>query len=69
MGRLTLDQIAAMDSEALTPAQVAAVLQMDADAIRWQARQEPQKLGFPSICVGSRVKFPKAAFLRFMRGE
>lgn len=66
---MTLSDIESLDTEALTPAQVAAVLQMDADAIRWQARQEPQKLGFPSICVGSRVKFPKAAFLRFMRGE
>ncbi len=66
---MTLSDIESLDTETLTPAQVAAVLQMDADAIRWQARQEPQKLGFPSICVGSRVKFPKAAFLRFMRGE
>ena len=66
---MTLSDIESLDTEALTPAQVAAVLQMDADAIRWQARQEPQKLGFPAVCVGSRVKFPKAAFLRFMRGE
>ena len=66
---MTLSDIESLDTETLTPAQVAAVLQMDADAIRWQARQEPQKLGFPSICVGSRVKFPKTAFLRFMRGE
>ena len=48
-GKVTLSDIESLDTETLTPAQVAAVLQMDADAIRWQARQEPQKLGFPSI--------------------
>lgn len=69
MDRLTLDQIAEMDSEVLTPAQVASVLHLDQDTIRGQAREAPWLLGFPVICAGNRVKVPRLPFLRFMRGE
>lgn len=69
MDRLTLDQIAEMDSEVLTPAQVASVLHLDQDTIRGQARDCPWRLGFPVIVAGNRVKVPRLPFLRFMRGE
>ncbi len=69
MDRLTLDQIAAMDSGVLTPAQVASILHLDQDTIRGQAREAPWLLGFPVICAGNRVKVPRLPFLRFMRGE
>lgn len=68
MDRLTLDQIAEMDSEVLTPAQVASILHLDQDTIRGQAREAPWLLGFPVICAGNRVKVPRLPFLRFMRG-
>ena len=67
--RLTLDQIAEMTAEVLTPAQVASVLHLDQDTIRGQAREAPWLLGFPVICAGNRVKVPRLPFLRFMRGE
>lgn len=69
MDRLTLDQIAEMDSEVLTPAQVASILHLDQDTIRGQAREAPWLLGFPVIVAGNIVKVPRLAFLRFMRGE
>ena len=69
MERMTLDQIAEMTAEVLTPAQVASVLHLDQDTIRGQAREAPWLLGFPVICAGNRVKIPRLAFLRFMRGE
>lgn len=69
MDRLTLDQIAEMDTAVLTPAQVASVLHLDQDTIRGQAREAPWLLGFPVICAGNRVKVPRLPFLRFMRGE
>lgn len=69
MERMTLDQIEAMTTEVLTPAQVASVLHLDQDTIRGQARECPEWLGFPVICAGSRVKIPREAFLRFMKGE
>lgn len=69
MERLTLDQIEAMTTDVLTPAQVASVLHLDQDTIRGQAREAPWLLGFPVICAGNRVKIPRLPFLRFMRGE
>ena len=69
MNRLTLDQIAEMTAEVLTPAQVASILHLDQDTIRGQAREATWLLGFPVVLAGNRVKIPRIAFLRFMRGE
>lgn len=66
---MTLEEIAALPVEVLTPAQVAPVLRLDQDTIRGQARECPERLGFPVIVAKSRVKIPKQPFLRFMRGE
>lgn len=64
---MTLEEIAALPVEVLTPAQVAPVLRLDQDTIRGQARECPERLGFPVIVAKSRVKIPKQPFLRFMR--
>lgn len=66
---MTLDELAALTVDVLTPAQVAPVLRLDADTIRGQARDCPERLGFNVIVAGSRVKIPRVAFLKFMRGE
>lgn len=64
----TLKDIEAMTAEKLTPQQVADVIGANAQAIRIQARDNPERLGFPVIVVGHRVKIPRQAFLNFMRG-
>lgn len=69
MNRLTLADIEAIDKETLTPAQVASCLGVDQDTLRGQARTAPELLIFHTVCVGNRVRIPKQAFLRFMRGE
>jgi hypothetical protein len=66
MLRMTLDEIAAIDGEVLTPAQVASVMEVDQETIRGQARSNPQLLGFPVMVAGNRVKIPKRPFLAFM---
>ena len=66
---MTLEEVKNCTKEFLTPAQVAAVLGTDQQAIRVAARQEPERLGFPTIIIGSRVKIPKRAFLKFMGGD
>jgi hypothetical protein len=66
---MTLDELSALTVDVLTPAQVAPILRLDADTIRGQARECPERLGFPVIVAKSRVKIPRVAFLRFMRGE
>jgi hypothetical protein len=68
MQRMTLDEIAALPVEVLTPAQIAPVLHLDQDTIRGQARECPELLGFPVVVAGNRVKIPKRPFLRFMEG-
>ena len=64
---MNLEDLAALPVEVLTPAQVAPVLCLDQDTIRGQARECPERLGFPVIVAKSRVKIPKRAFIRFMR--
>lgn len=66
---MTLEELSALTVDVLTPAQVAPILRLDADTIRGQARDCPDRLGFPVIVAKSRVKIPRVAFLRFMRGE
>lgn len=33
--------------------------------LRWQARNDPGKLPFSSLCIGNRVKFPRAEIVRY----
>lgn len=65
----TLREVEAYAEEFLTPKDVAKVLRCDAQTIRVQANRCPERLGFPVSIIGTRVKIPKQAFLRFMRGE
>lgn len=65
----TLDEIEALPTEVLTCADIAPVLGANADTIRQQAREMPELLGFRVIVAGNRVKIPKRAFIRFMKGE
>lgn len=65
---MTLQDIERIPKEYLTAAQVAPVLGSDPQTIRMQARLRPDLLPFPVVCLGSRVKIPKEAFLRVMRG-
>jgi hypothetical protein len=66
--RLTLNDLENIDRDWLTPAQVAPVLGADPNYIRGQAHAEPDKLGFPVIVIGTRVKIPRIPFINFMRG-
>ncbi len=66
---MTLAEIESLPQEMLTPAIVAKVLDCDPQGIRMQARFRPDLLGFPTICVKSRVKIPKAGFLDYCRNR
>lgn len=65
---MTLAELEALPSEVLTCQQIAQVLGANPATIHLQATDRPELLGFPVIVMGSRVKVPKAAFIRFMRG-
>lgn len=63
---MTINEIRGLDKPFLTPKEVAGVLRSDPQTIRVAARTEPKRLGFPVVVIGSRVKIPRAAFLRYM---
>lgn len=66
---MTLDEIKASDKSVLTPAEVAEVLGCDPQDVRVAARQRPDLLGFNVAVIGTRVKVPRLAFIRWMEGE
>lgn len=66
---MTLQEIKALDREYLTPAQIAPILGCDAQDIRVAARQRPDLLGFSVSVIGTRVKVPRLAFIKWMTGD
>ena len=56
-----------MDKDFLTAADVAPVLGINPQDIRSQAQSDADKLGFPVIVTGTRVRIPKEGFLYFCR--
>lgn len=65
---MTLTEIKASDKPMLTPADVAPVLGCDPQDIRVAARQRPDLLGFNFTVIGTRVKIPRLAFIRWVEG-
>ena len=65
---MTLQGIKGMDKEILTPAEVAPILSCNPHWLRLTAREHPEWLGFPVICIGNRVKIPRRPFIEFMEG-
>ena len=64
---MTLTDLELFPREWLTAAPIAPVLGTDPNLIRYQAQHRPEKLGFPVVVLGSRVKIPKMPFVNFMR--
>ncbi len=63
----TVEELEQIDRAYLLADDIAGVLRLTPHYIRYFAKREPEKLGFPVIVVGSRVRIPKAAFLHFMK--
>ena len=66
---MTLDEIKTSEKTMLTPADVAEVLQSDPQDIRIAAKVHPERLGFNVAVIGTRVKVPRLAFIKWMEGE
>lgn len=70
---MTLQQIIDSQKEMLTPKDVAEVLGCDPYNINVQVKDDIARgvnsFGFPISLIGTRVKIPRRAFLRFMLGE
>lgn len=66
---MTLDEIRNSTKEVLTPADIADVLNADPQDIRVAAKLHPEWLGFNVAVIGTRVKVPRRAFVKWMEGE
>lgn len=70
---MTLQQIMDSTKEMLTPKDVAEVLGCDPYTINVQVKQDiaegVNSFGFPISKIGTRVRIPRRAFLRFVLGE
>ena len=66
---MTLDEIRNSTKEVLTPADIAPVLGADPQYIRVAAKQHPERLGFNVAVIGTRVKVPRLAFIRWMEWQ
>lgn len=66
---MTIEEIRVSDKTMLTPMDIAEVLKADPQDIRLQAKRNPERLGFNVAVIGTRVKVPRMAFLRWMEGE
>lgn len=62
---MTLSEIRKSDKPYLYAADIAGLLETAPETIRDQARKDPRGFPFPCIVIGTRVKFPRAAVLRF----
>lgn len=65
---MTLKELEAVDREYLVPTEVAPILGCKPYTINVAAKKGT-KFPFPVILMGSRVRIPKAPFLKAMRGE
>lgn len=65
---MTLDEMRSLDREYLIPSEIAPILGCDQQDIRVAARQRPGLLGFNVAVIGSRVKVPRRAFIKWMEG-
>lgn len=63
---MTPAEIRASDSLWLTAADVAPIIGVDPHGIRITARTHPEWLGFPVLCIRSRVKIPRVPFVQYM---
>lgn len=65
---MTIKDLTDLDTPTITPAQAGAVLGIDPNTIRWQARDNPALLGFPVIVVKSRTYIPRIPFIQYVTG-
>jgi len=50
----------------MTPVEAAEYLGCNPQYLRIQAREHPERLGFPVVCIGQRVRIPRAPFMKFI---
>ncbi len=65
---LSIDALKQMTCLTITPDIAANVIGVDPQSIRAQAQEDPGKLGFRVIVLGSRTMIPREPFIQFLTG-
>ena len=65
---MTLQELEKLETEVLTPNQVAPILGCQPYSINIAVRDGKNPFPFPVIRMGSRVRIPKRPFINFMKG-
>lgn len=65
---MTLEELKACDKAFVNSADIAKIVGCDPYALTLTAREHPERLGFPSMVIGKRVRFPRLAFIKFVEG-
>ena len=66
---MTIQDLKELDKDILTPGDIAPILGCDPNVIRFQAKQDIKQLGFPASKIGTRIKIPRLAFIKWFEGE
>lgn len=63
---MTVAQIEESSRSYLTIEDVGRLVGIRPDMLRWQAQQDPQRLGFPVCVAGNTVRIPRLGFLHWL---
>ena len=66
---MTLQELEQLETEVLTPKQVAPILGCQPYSINIATKNGNNPFPFPIIRMGTRVRIPKTPFIKAMRGE
>ena len=66
---MTLEELEMLDKEMLVPTDIAPILGCAPYAINVATKDGKNPFPFPIIRMGTRVRIPKRAFIKVMRGE
>lgn len=63
---MTMQEIRESEKDFLFPEDVSEVIGCKPYSINVQAKEDPSKLGFPILMLGTRVRIPRLGFLYWM---
>lgn len=66
---MTIQDLKELKKDILTPGDIAPILGCDPNVIRYQAEKDIKALGFSATKIGTRVKIPRLAFIKWFEGE
>ena len=66
---MTIQDLKELKKDIVTPGDIAPILGCDPNVIRYQAEKDIKALGFSATKIGTRVKIPRLAFIKWFEGE